>query len=349
MEHLKVLKNEPVSLDEPVDCLSGVRGSVGPLLPMQYDIKTELHPANEDTETQDNNENDMEHEPEAVHLVVPKFEVEYLDEDAHQEIQFEKKEVKLEYPEAATEVPFDEEDYVRAQKGLQKSKPVYQEHNVQEKPEGLNEQQINDITLQYKGSMRVKHIPRKQMKCSVCFREFRHFSDLKRHFLIHSEKKFSCEVCSKKFAQRSNLKVHMLIHTGDRSFECMLCNRKFARRSNLNEHLVTHTGERKFSCPSCPRRFALRNNLLSHQPMIYSCAPCKRFGGTSQFATTCFNDWKHENQRLMERENFHSHGKVNSCPHPEVVQLFSGTPPMETNETSEDEDHKETEDELSAG
>ena len=46
--------------------------------------------------------------------------------------------------------------------------------------------------------------------CEVCSREFQYNSDLKRHFVVHTnEKPFACESCDLRFDRVQNLKRHI--------------------------------------------------------------------------------------------------------------------------------------------
>ena len=73
--------------------------------------------------------------------------------------------------------------------------------------------------------------------CQFCNKSFTTETSLKRHVLIHENKKpFSCSVCEKSFRQKSALIAHERVHTGMR-FECIQCNKKFITKSLMKKHL----------------------------------------------------------------------------------------------------------------
>ncbi len=52
---------------------------------------------------------------------------------------------------------------------------------------------------------------------------------------------YDCPVCHKRFGAPSKLKRHCLIHTNRRPFQCSTCCRAFRERSHLKVHIRTHT------------------------------------------------------------------------------------------------------------
>ena len=73
--------------------------------------------------------------------------------------------------------------------------------------------------------------------CQFCNKSFTTETSLKRHILIHENRKpFSCKVCEKGFRQKSALMAHERVHTGMR-FECLQCNKKFITKSLMKKHL----------------------------------------------------------------------------------------------------------------
>ncbi|KAF0300836.1 Zinc finger protein 628 [Amphibalanus amphitrite] len=56
---------------------------------------------------------------------------------------------------------------------------------------------------------------RRRHQCSICDKEFTHFSDLKRHRYTHqAEKPFICHVCGKGFIRKDQMEKHMPTHEG---------------------------------------------------------------------------------------------------------------------------------------
>ena len=72
--------------------------------------------------------------------------------------------------------------------------------------------------------------------------------------------------------------------------------------------------KQRFLSKSLFERKLLNGDIVQRDYLIYSpsqgsvfCAPCKLFGGTSQFGTSGFNDWKHASDRVNEHENSSAH------------------------------------------
>ncbi|CAJ0590153.1 unnamed protein product [Cylicocyclus nassatus] len=89
---------------------------------------------------------------------------------------------------------------------------------------------------------------------------------LRKHSLVHAERKFSCNVCGKSFAERTKLNRHMLTHTGQRAFKCDYegCDKAFSLEANLKSHIKTHTGEKSYKCQFCNHAFTHPYNLRVH-------------------------------------------------------------------------------------
>jgi len=72
--------------------------------------------------------------------------------------------------------------------------------------------------------------------------------------------------------------------------------------------------KQRFLSKSLFERKLLNGDIVQRDYLIYSpsqgsvfCAPCKLFGGTSQFGTSGFNDWKHASDRVNKHENSSAH------------------------------------------
>lgn len=64
------------------------------------------------------------------------------------------------------------------------------------------------------------------VQCEECGRSFKKISDLKRHYVAHSNDcPFECEECGQRFRKQNNLKQHRLKHTNERPYECWLCHK----------------------------------------------------------------------------------------------------------------------------
>ena len=77
--------------------------------------------------------------------------------------------------------------------------------------------------------------------CSICFKQFKRQSDLRRHEAVHSEEKpYSCETCGKSFKRKENLKAHYIIHTGEKPYSCEICGKSFTHKTSAKTHMVVH-------------------------------------------------------------------------------------------------------------
>uniref|UniRef100_A0A3Q4HCB5 C2H2-type domain-containing protein n=1 Tax=Neolamprologus brichardi TaxID=32507 RepID=A0A3Q4HCB5_NEOBR len=110
----------------------------------------------------------------------------------------------------------------------------------------------------------------KSLKCNVCGKVFKPFSDplaFKRHMAVHSgEKPYSCKTCGKGFTKNSTLLGHMRVHTGEKLYSCETCGNSFTRKGSLalTVHMRIHTGERPYPCKTCGKMFTYSSILLAH-------------------------------------------------------------------------------------
>ncbi|XP_068084000.1 zinc finger protein 740-like [Anabrus simplex] len=61
---------------------------------------------------------------------------------------------------------------------------------------------------------------------------------------------YSCDSCCKSFKTRRILKRHILIHNEKRPFSCTMCDKTFVTNYSLKGHLLSHSGERPFQSRS---------------------------------------------------------------------------------------------------
>ena len=84
----------------------------------------------------------------------------------------------------------------------------------------------------------------------------------------------SGDICTKAFADKSNLKRHQLVHLDKKDFKCdwkdpetgVACTKAFTRKFILQQHKRTHTGEKPYVCPrpGCDKKFAQKTNMSKH-------------------------------------------------------------------------------------
>ncbi|EYC31606.1 hypothetical protein Y032_0004g2243 [Ancylostoma ceylanicum] len=58
-----------------------------------------------------------------------------------------------------------------------------------------------------------------ELPCPDCGSILRTPAALRKHALVHAERKFVCNQCGKGFAERTKLNRHMLTHTGEKAFK----------------------------------------------------------------------------------------------------------------------------------
>uniref|UniRef100_A0A8C1X4T7 C2H2-type domain-containing protein n=1 Tax=Cyprinus carpio TaxID=7962 RepID=A0A8C1X4T7_CYPCA len=135
-----------------------------------------------------------------------------------------------------------------------------------------------------------------------------------------SKRLYDCPVCHKRFVAPSELKRHCLIHTNRRPFQCSICCRVFRERSHLKVHIRTHTNPVKRRTRSLhsykdnsvpcnptsksrlkpsPKYLTVKNNASStEKQQLYDCPVChKRFGALSKLKRHCLI---HTNQRPFQ-------------------------------------------------
>ena len=87
--------------------------------------------------------------------------------------------------------------------------------------------------------------------CEFCGENFDLVEDLQNHIKIHSsDRPYSCKICYRDFTHRHNLKRHMMSHS-DNSVQCGLCSRTFKESFYLKMHMKVHAQENCRKCEIC--------------------------------------------------------------------------------------------------
>lgn len=106
-------------------------------------------------------------------------------------------------------------------------------------------------------------------KYDDCNKVYDSRKELRRHKLIHRERKHVCPIhgCGRGFFEKSKLKRHMVVHTKKKEYACNMCGKKFGYKANVKTHMRTHTGERPFGCriKGCNKSFAQASNRNAHE------------------------------------------------------------------------------------
>merc|ERR1712228_200342 len=131
------------------------------------------------------------------------------------------------------------------------------------KTEGCSDNDSNSSTVSSKSHKNASY------ECSECHKSFKHKSNLKIHFIIHTEDALQCSHCDKRFARKSNLTQHLRVHTGERPYICTFCNKSFKVKHNMVVHRRQHNGEKPYQCPLCFKKFASKSSLNGHTKKIH--------------------------------------------------------------------------------
>ena len=102
-----------------------------------------------------------------------------------------------------------------------------------------------------------------QFICGICSKTFAELINLKKHVVIHGDKRHTCEECGKAFILPSDLINHKrtCIHSGEGPYKCDWCERIFPYLNSLRCHMRIH---RQYKCKSCGRLFTRFRDLKIH-------------------------------------------------------------------------------------
>ena len=89
---------------------------------------------------------------------------------------------------------------------------------------------------------------------------------------------YECEICGKQFRQKGNVKKHQLIHSDKKTYSCKFCERKFRFPEQHRRHELWHSGA-KHQCTFCNKKFVMPFELkkhlrIYHSGLVYACKYC---------------------------------------------------------------------------
>lgn len=111
------------------------------------------------------------------------------------------------------------------------------------------------------------HENRKDYKCKICNKKFIRSDYLKTHERLRHSKNpyFSCKICHKEFSYKHTKILHERMHTNEKPFKCRICNAAFSRKDYFKKHKTTHEIKRaKFICDDCDEVFVNKFTLQIH-------------------------------------------------------------------------------------
>ncbi|XP_015435743.1 PREDICTED: LOW QUALITY PROTEIN: zinc finger protein 2 homolog [Dufourea novaeangliae] len=136
-------------------------------------------------------------------------------------------------------------------------------------------------------------------KCNICSQYCSSLKNLKRHALVHGDKKYSCTVCKKWFFRPDTLKKHAEKHGHglldnlvednkffDSEYKCQHCDKIMATKKGLRRHVAIHKPKPEpVTCEICRKVCASQARLVLHQrthkpkekvPREYLCHICSK-------------------------------------------------------------------------
>nr|CAD7402896.1 unnamed protein product [Timema poppensis] len=180
--------------------------------------------------------------------------------------------------------------------------------------------------------------------CKVCSKTFTKLVYLRRHVIIHSDRRpYECKVCKNTFTRSGDLSKHMRIHTRELTklekedtaiheyageFVCKLCSRSFSKEFYLKQHTVVHiekepttylsfftksglerherlhSGVKPFACDICSVCFYTKRELIRHKLFHL---------GNKRFSCDRCNKSYYERQHLVIHQRTHTGERPYVC------------------------------------
>uniref|UniRef100_A0A3Q2E332 C2H2-type domain-containing protein n=1 Tax=Cyprinodon variegatus TaxID=28743 RepID=A0A3Q2E332_CYPVA len=116
---------------------------------------------------------------------------------------------------------------------------------------------------------------KKSLRCSFCFRSFRHISAFTLHKRLHTGRKpFTCSVCGHGFSTLPQLKLHSRLHGEPPAARCPCCQDTFKHKTELLCHLKVHMDE--VERLQTEQRGSRRSRSSVEQAKTFRCAVCSK-------------------------------------------------------------------------
>lgn len=121
----------------------------------------------------------------------------------------------------------------------------------------------------------------RKYSCSICARLFILEDRLNIHKrLVHRQKTHQCPICDKLFVSAKSLEVHSRLHS--EKYKCEKCGYLTTSKLYLNQHLQKHAGfDVYFTCSICDQKFSQKSALLRHNKLhskthgkCFKCSVC---------------------------------------------------------------------------
>lgn len=95
-----------------------------------------------------------------------------------------------------------------------------------------------------------KRVERFRCDFEECKQSYKRKEKLSQHFTSHFTGELTCKQCNATFTSKESLKRHLLIHENKRQFKCPHegCDKTFNTRDGFNSHKTVHSENKLFKC-----------------------------------------------------------------------------------------------------